>query len=193
VNNAGVSSTTFQVEASSADEMKKNLFDDEKATFEDWTSSYQSLVPQVFFMTTAFLPLLAKATEVHPEFSATVINIASISGMVKTSQHHFAYNSAKAATIHLSRMMANDIAQNGIKVRINTISPGVFPSEMTAGESDDKQKSFIEREKYEDKVPAKRPGRDEDMAGAALFFVQNQYLNGQNVAVDGGYTLAAGL
>jgi len=55
------------------------------------------------------------------------------------------------------------------------------------------KKSHIEKEKYADKVPAARPGKDEDMAVTALFMVVNQYLNGQNVAVDGGYTLAAGL
>ena len=62
---------------------------------------------------------------------------------------------------------------------------------MTAGESDTKQKSFIPKEKYE-KVPAKRPGKDEDMASTVLFTAVNQYLNGQTIVVDGGYVLATG-
>lgn len=82
---------------------------------------------------------------------------------------------------------------NGLKIRINSLAPGVFPSEMTTEGSDQDQKSHIPAEKYAEKVPARRPGRDEDMAQAVLFFAANQYLNGQNVAVDGGYTLAAGL
>jgi NAD(P)-dependent dehydrogenase (short-subunit alcohol dehydrogenase family) len=49
----------------------------------------------------------------------------------------------------------------------------------------------ILRRKYA-KVPAKRPGKDQDMAGAVLFVAANQYLNGQTVAVDGGYVLHAG-
>jgi len=137
--------------------------------------------------------LLDKATGLKPGFSGTVINIASISGMVKSAQHHFAYNSAKGATIHLTRMLANEVASNGIKVRINAISPGVFPSEMTAGESGEDQKSYIPKEKYAEKVPAQRPGKDQDLAATVLMFVSCQYLNGQNLAVDGGYTLAAGL
>lgn len=64
---------------------------------------------------------------------------------------------------------------------------------MTAKESDEDQKSHIEREKYDEKVPARRPGKDEDMASTVLYFAMNQYLNGQTLAVDGGYTLAAGL
>jgi len=193
VNNAAESSKTFKTESKDAVEFKENLFDHKDATFDDWAHTYEEVVTQGFFMSTAFLPLLAKATEIHSGYSGTIINIGSISGMVKTSQHHPAYNSAKGATIHLSRMLANEVAENGIKVRINTLSPGVFPSEMTAGESDEHQKSQIPKEKYQDKVPAQRPGKDDDMASAVLFFVVNQYLNGVNIPIDGGYTLAAGL
>lgn len=144
-------------------------------------------------MTAAFLPLLQKSTERYPGWSGTVINISSISGLVKTAQHHFAYNASKGAAIHLNRILAAEIAAQGLKVRVNSIAPGVFPSEMTAGGSGADQKSEIPKDKYESKVPAQRPGRDEDMAQAVLFFAANQYLNGQTVAVDGGYTLAAGL
>ena len=65
INNAGISGNTFQTEAESATEMKANLFDDSKATFEDWTDVYRTNVPQLFFMTTAFLPLLQKSTDRH--------------------------------------------------------------------------------------------------------------------------------
>ncbi|KAI3320920.1 hypothetical protein HD806DRAFT_505340 [Xylariaceae sp. AK1471] len=193
VNNAGISGSTFQTEASSAQEMKKNLFDAEASTFEDWTSVYKTNVAQIFFMTTAFLPLLQKSTESSPGWSGTVLNITSISGLVKSPQHHFQYNASKAAANHLTRMLSAEItAGNGIKVRINAIAPGVFPSEMTAGGSGDDQKSYIPKEKYEGKVPAERPGRDEDMAQAALCCVCNQYMNGSTLVVDGGYTVAVG-
>jgi NAD(P)-dependent dehydrogenase (short-subunit alcohol dehydrogenase family) len=192
INNAGISGSTHQTEASSASEMKQNLFDNEAATFEDWTDVYRTNVAQIYFMTTAFLPLLQKSSERHPGWSGTVINITSISGLIQKAQHHFQYNASKGAAAHLTRMLASEIAANKLKIRVNSIAPGVFPSEMTTSGSGDDQKSFIEREKYQDKVPAGRPGKDEDMAQAILFFAANQYLNGQNVAVDGGYTLAAG-
>ncbi|KAH7384896.1 hypothetical protein BKA64DRAFT_581615 [Cadophora sp. MPI-SDFR-AT-0126] len=191
INNAGISGNTQQTEAKTAEEMKKNLFDDESSTFDDWVNTYRTNVPQLFFMTVAFLPLLQKATETQHGYSSTVINISSISGIVQSSQHHFGYNASKAAAIHLTKLLASEIAENGLKIRVNSIAPGVFPSEMTAGESGSDQKSHIEKEKYE-KVPARRPGKDEDMAGAVLFVATNQYLNGQTVAVDGGYILHAG-
>jgi len=192
INNAGISTSTFNTEASSAEEMKKNMFENEEATFKDWDDVYRTNVSQIYFMTTAFLPLLQKATEHQHGYSSTVINICSISGQVKTMQHHPQYNASKAATIHLNRMLAHEIANNGLKIRVNSIAPGVFPSEMTAGDSKANQKSFIPKDKYADKVPAGRPGNDRDMAGAILFAATNQYLNGQTVTVDGGYTLAAG-
>ena len=192
INNAGINAHTQQVEAKTAEEMSKNLFDDEQATFEDWVDVYRTNVPQIFFTTTAFLPLLQKASEHQHAYSGTVINITSISGLTKTAQHHFGYNASKGAAIHLSKLLASEIASNGLKIRVNNIAPGVFPSEMTANESGENQKSSIPKEKYEDKVPARRPGNDRDMANAILFAATNQYLNGQTIVVDGGYLLASG-
>ncbi|KAK3367242.1 hypothetical protein B0T24DRAFT_581834 [Lasiosphaeria ovina] len=193
INNAGITSESVTTETETASEMKQNLFDNDKATFDDWTDTYRTNVASIYFVTTAFLPLLQKSSELHPGWSGTVINISSISGLVKSAQHHFAYNASKAAAVHLTRMLSAEIAENGHKIRVNSIAPGVFPSEMTAQESDEFQKSHIPREKYAKKVPAARPGRDVDMAQAVLMLAANQYLNGQTIAVDGGYTVAAGL
>ncbi|RAL66298.1 hypothetical protein DID88_005968 [Monilinia fructigena] len=57
INNAGISGATQQTEAKTANEMKKNLFDDEGSTFDDWCNTYRTNVPQLFFMTTYFLYL----------------------------------------------------------------------------------------------------------------------------------------
>ncbi|KAI7488001.1 NAD(P)-binding protein [Hortaea werneckii] len=194
VNNAGImSDKTITTEAQSPEEMKKNMFDDDKNSFQDWDDIYRTNVSQCYFMSTCFIPLLAKATQHTHGYSGTIINVSSISGQVKTSQHHPQYNASKAACIHLTRMLANEIAQNQIKIRVNTIAPGVFPSEMTAGSSGANQKSAIPKDKFENKVPAARPGNDRDMASTLLFCATNTYLNGQTITVDGGYTLAAGM
>lgn len=192
MNNAGISSQTGKTEAEDATELRESLFDDPSATFDEWDDVFRTNVSQIFFMTTAFLPLLQRGSEVEHGWSSTVLNTTSISGIVKVSQHHFAYNASKAAAIHLTKMLAHEVSSSKLRVRVNNIAPGVFPSEMTAGESDYMQKSYIPAEKYREKVPAARPGRDEDMGSAVLFAVCNQYLNGQSVVVDGGYVLAAG-
>ena len=192
VNNAGVALNSQGTTADSGAELSKNLFDDENETFDMWTDTYRTNVASIFFLSTAFLPLLEASSKNNPAYSSVIINITSISGIVKTSQHHFAYNASKGAAIHVNNMLANTFAaENRLKIRVNSIAPGVFPSEMTAKDSDEKQKSHIEKEKY-DKVPARRPGKEEDMAQAVLFVATNQYLNGVTIPVDGGYILMAG-
>lgn len=192
INNAGISSKTQTTEHEDPNELRQSLFESETGDMDEWDEVFRTNVSQLFFVTTAFLPLLQKGTESEYGWSSTVINISSISGIVKLSQHHFAYNASKAAAIHLNKMLAHELASSNLKIRINNIAPGVFPSEMTAGSSDEKQKSHVPKEKYEQKVPARRPGKEEDMGNAVLFTATNQYLNGQTVVVDGGYVLAAG-
>lgn len=51
--------------------------------------------------------------------------------MLVTIKKKFAYNSAKAAAGHLTKMLATEIALKGIPVRVNAIAPGVYESEMT--------------------------------------------------------------
>ena len=82
-----------------------------------------------FFTTAAFLPLLSAAA--RKGHTGSVINISSMSGITRTSQHHLKYNVSKAATIHLSTLLAQELRRPGVKVRVNSIAPGIFPSEMT--------------------------------------------------------------
>jgi NAD(P)-dependent dehydrogenase (short-subunit alcohol dehydrogenase family) len=112
INNAGIALNTQETEAGSAEELKKNLFDDENETFEMWTDTYRTNVPQLFFMTAAFLPMLQAAHQHNDNFSGTVINISSISGIVKTAQHHFAYNASKAAGETLLSLVTTSLAND---------------------------------------------------------------------------------
>lgn len=191
INNAGIGSATQNTEQSDPKALQEELFHN-KSTIEEWDEVIRTNLTHQFFTSAAFLPLLSRGSEDEYGWSSTVINISAISGLVKSAQHHFAYSSSKAAVVHLTKMLAGEIASSGLKIRVNNIAPGVFPTELTTGGSDDKQKSSIPKEKFEGKIPAGRPGKEEDMAGAVLFTAANQYLNGQTVAVDGGYLLAAG-
>lgn len=195
VNNAGIASGHFEAGAETATEMRRKQFDDKASNFEDWTETYRTNVASVYFLAVSLLPLLQKASERHQGWSGAIVNITSISGMIQKSQHHFSYNASKAAAIHVNRMLASEIADNGLTVRVNSIAPGVFPSQMTEKVSadDDTNKNQLPKEKLEGQVPAARPGKDEDMAATVLFVACNQYLNGQNIAVDGGFTLSAGM
>ncbi|KAF2273277.1 short chain dehydrogenase/reductase family [Westerdykella ornata] len=190
VNNAGIAAPKADTSGEKAPEEAVDQFFN-STTVDQWTEVYATNVVGPFMMATAFLPLLAKSTEAQHGWSATVVNITSISGTIRISQGHFSYNASKGAAVHLNKLLAAEIAKAGIKVRVNAIAPGVFPSEMTTQESDDKQKSQMPKEKKE-MLPSQRPGKDTDMAAAILFTVCCQYLNGQNINVDGGYLIQAG-
>ncbi|KAF2873212.1 hypothetical protein BDV95DRAFT_593570 [Massariosphaeria phaeospora] len=189
VNNAGIAPGKTETKADSAEELRKHLL--EPTSEDEWTSVYQTNVVGPFLMTTAFLPLLQKSTEMQQGWSGTVINITSISGLIRISQGHFSYNASKGAAVQLNKMLSAEIAKSGLKIRVNSIAPGVFPSEMTTQESDENQKSQMPKEQKEG-LPSQRPGNDRDMAAAVLFVASCQYLNGQTVTVDGGYTIQVG-
>ncbi|KAF2178699.1 short-chain dehydrogenase [Zopfia rhizophila CBS 207.26] len=189
VNNAGVAAPKTSTKAESTEELRKNLL--EPTSVEEWTSVYATNVVGPYLMTTAFLPLLQKATEHQYGYSGCVINITSISGLVRISQGHFSYNTSKGAQVHLNKLLATEIAKAGFKVRVNSIAPGVFPSEMTTGGSKDNQKSEMPKE-HKGGLPSQRPGKDQDMAAAILFAASCQYLNGQTIPVDGGYLVQVG-
>lgn len=197
INNAGVAGTSDgpqadnvtgkdgATEGDTAVELKKSLWGGEYAT---WTDIYRTNTAAMYFTSIGFLPLLERATEHHKGYSGCIINICSISGTTKKSQNHFSYNASKGAAIHVNLMLAAALGERGIKVRVNALSPGVFPSEMTESSSDATNKSHLEKKEFEG-IPARRPGHERDMANACLFLATNQYTNGQNVNVDGGWLL----
>lgn len=197
VNNAGINTgATSPDDSKNATEMKKALWTEsgektpEAASFKAWTDTYTTNVAAMYFTTVAFLPLLEAGSSTTHGWSSTVINISSMSGITKQSQGGmFSYNSSKGAAIHLNEMLATELANNKIKIRVNSIAPGFFPSEMSTKESDETGKSQAPKEKGEEMCPAQRPGNDRDMANGILFCATNQYLNGVTIPIDGGWLL----
>lgn len=156
----------------------------------------------------AFLPLLAAAEQSVAREPGNVIMIASISGLIYTSQRgQFNYNCSKAATIALARNLATEFARRGLGVRVNCINPGYFPSGMsvrdlnTVPEGPERVK-FL-KEKYA--IPLGKMGTAIDYAqaiipvmvvsvsgsesGPTLIRGQNKYLTGADITVDGAWTL----
>ncbi|KAF2742017.1 NAD(P)-binding protein [Sporormia fimetaria CBS 119925] len=184
VCSAGISGEKAEPDESSAKSLKEKLWNNE--TFEGWNETYNTDVTAVYFTTVALLPLLQAGTESHGHLSASVIVISSMSGIMRHAQGHFSYNAAKGATVHLTKLMSAEFMK--VRIRVNSIAPGYFPSEMTAKESDEQQKSSLPDEKIQEKghVPMGRAGSDEEMAQAVLFLTKNAYVNGEILAVDGG-------
>lgn len=158
---------------------------------DDWDRLFRTNVYATYFLSLAFLPLLAKASEATKAWSSTIIVTGSISGVVHQSQKHISYNASKAAVHHVTKMLAFEVAATTTaKVRINAVAPGTFASQMTASDKDDETNTSSLRGKMDKMaLPAGRPGREEDMVQTTQFLACCQYLNGQIVCVDGGFTL----
>ena len=188
ITNAGISGPKAPPDSESADEIRETLWN--KESVDDWNSVMNTNVTSVYFSTVAFLPLLQAAAvrdKGRGHLAPSVIVISSMSGIMRNAQGHFSYNAAKGATVHLARLMSSEFERTG--VRVNSIAPGYFPSEMTTGESDEANKSELPHDKVQSKgheVPAGRAGADDEMAMAVLMLAKNRYVNGEVMAVDGG-------
>ncbi|KAF5603391.1 NAD(P)H-dependent oxidoreductase [Fusarium pseudocircinatum] len=191
VNNAGIAeddntkfSSVGEPDTNDAKALSEHFL---KTEPEQWADTLKTNVTGPYYMSMAFLPLLAKGRETTPGYSSQIVNVSSISGAMKgSSMGQPAYATSKAALTHLSRMIAT--LTKDVKVRVNVIAPGLFPSEMTTGESDEGNKSNVDKKMTN---PAGRPGHDTDMAASILFLAGKGglFYNGQIVYPDGGSTL----
>ncbi|PBK75143.1 NAD(P)-binding protein [Armillaria solidipes] len=195
VNNAGqvgpVSLFFNQMDApehKDAETLGKAMFNE---SMSGWSDLYAIDVFPIFFVTMAFLGLLDKGTKdcanTRPGYTANVINVTSISGLMKLAQDHFAYNSAKAAASQLSKMLSTELALKGVLIRVNAIAPGPYESEMTTDVITPEEVDRIGKGVLP--VPARRAGKGEEMAGTAVYLASpaGGYMNGQELVIDGGY------
>jgi len=134
-----------------------------------------------FFLTQALHPSLAAAGSA--EKPAKVIMIASIDGIKLNPQETYSYHASKSGLIFLTRRLAARLIRDWIVV--SCIAPGPFASQMNRDARD-------HGDEVAKRVPMRRIGRDEDMAGAAIYLASRagDYVVGETIAVDGGIALA---
>jgi pteridine reductase len=106
-----------------------------------------------------------------------IVNITDV-GAQKAWSRYPSYTVSKAALDTLTRILARALAPT---IRVNAIAPGfVLQSNIVP---DDEWQRLVNR------VPLKRPARPEELASALEFLVKNEYITGQTIVVDGGYSL----
>jgi NAD(P)-dependent dehydrogenase (short-subunit alcohol dehydrogenase family) len=138
-------------------------------------------VEGVFHTTKFLLPLLRAAGSA--EAPARVINIGSVDGIHVPAMETFSYSASKAAVHQLTRHLAKHLAP---EITVNAIAPGPFQSRMmratleAAGDAMNRM------------MPLRRIGRDEDMAGAAIFLASEagSFITGVTLPVAGGLATA---
>ena len=149
-----------------------------ETTFEEWRAVMSTNLDGAFICTQTFAEFMVKAG------SGAIVNIASISGL-RASTLRLAYGTSKAALIHMSKQYAVELGNAG--VRVNVIAPGPVETEMAR-----LVHTAAIRSDYYDAIPQGRYGTPEEMANAVGFLCSDNasFINGQVIAVDGGFDAA---
>ncbi|WVW78559.1 hypothetical protein I302_100515 [Kwoniella bestiolae CBS 10118] len=142
----------------------------------------------VYFITAALVPLLRKS-----DFPSVTV-IASIAGLA--NQRAMGTVSYGAAAIHLGKLLAGRL--HPMKIRVNTICPGIFPSEMTGKNESREGHEYNLAEgaaKAAKRSTAGRPGLPEEIVGPVLLLSTRAggYIDGALLTVDGGRLMGAGI
>jgi NAD(P)-dependent dehydrogenase (short-subunit alcohol dehydrogenase family) len=123
--------------------------------------------------------------------SGSIINNGSIAGHQAGWSSSLIYSAAKAAVIHLSRCVAMELGESG--VRVNSISPGaiatgIFGKALGLPEDQAEGTAKAMEQVFATIQPIKRAGLPDDIAQAALFLASDEsgFINGRDIVVDGG-------
>jgi len=152
---------------------------------DDWAKGIDGTINNVFRCTKAVIPYMKQ------QKSGTIINISSMYGNVSPDPGIYGdsgfdsppnYGAGKSAIVQFTKYCACHLADHGI--RVNCISPGPFPNLDVQ-----KDKWFIDS--LNSKNPLGRIGQPADLKGVAILLASDasSYITGQNIFVDGGWTV----
>ena len=146
-----------------------------ETTWADWRYVMDTNLDGAFLCTQACAAVMLRTG------GGAVVNIASISGL-RASTMRVAYGTSKGAIIHLTKQQAIELGNAGI--RVNCIAPGPVDTEMSK-----LVHTVAIRSDYYDTIPLNRYGTTEEIASAVGFLCSPaaSYVNGQTLAVDGGF------
>ncbi len=114
---------------------------------------------------------------------STVINVASIFGVVGSRLAMVGYNTSKAGLVNLTRHLAAQWGERG--VRVNALAPGFFPTPLTGGLTDPEHRARIVERTLLGRIPELA-----ELDGPLLFLASDaaSYVTGHVLTVDGGWT-----
>lgn len=136
-------------------------------------------------LTGTFLVCRAVAPHMRRRGGGSIVNIASVSGMIGNAGRA-AYGASKGGVIAMTKVMAVELAADG--VRVNAIAPGPIETAMARAMHDERA-----RQAWTSAVPMRRYGTAEEVAHAVEFLLNGRlssYVTGQVLCVDGGFVNA---
>ncbi|KAI9710026.1 MAG: hypothetical protein M1828_002329 [Chrysothrix sp. TS-e1954] len=157
-------------------------------SMDDFDAPFRVNVTGVWYTALAFLELLDAGNQRNARLQRSqLIVTTSIAGTIRTHALGYGYGLSKAAATHFVKMLALDFAK--FKIRVNSIHPGMYFTDMTAGipwmqQGDPSKEGAVSRSF----IPLERTGAETDMAGAALFLMSpaGAYVSGNVLVTDGG-------
>lgn len=145
-----------------------------KMTEEDFEQVLKVNLTGTFNMTQSVLKPMTKARQ------GAIINLSSVVGLAgNIGQANYA--ASKAGLIGFSKSVAREVAARNI--RVNCIAPGFIASDMTDVLPEKVKAASLAL------IPMKRFGTPEEVADVALFLAGQEYLTGQVITIDGGFTM----
>lgn len=159
--------------------IQENILD---ASEENWKRIFDVNVNGIFYCCRHAVPYMVKVGK------GSIVNIASEAGIVAIKKQ-MAYNASKAAVIMMTKSMAVDLAEYGI--RVNTVCPGTTETSLFQEAMDRTPDPKEARRLLESARPANRLGRPEEIAAAILFIASDEpgYATGSTLVIDGGLTV----
>jgi len=149
----------------------------------DWDFSFDINVKSMFFTIRAFLPAMLDAG------GGSIINMSSVASSIKGIAHRCVYGASKAAVIGLTKSIAADYIDRGI--RCNAICPGTVESPSLQARIDAFDDPVAARRAFIARQPLGRLGTAEEIAAMAVYLASDEsaFTTGTNMVVDGGVTL----
>lgn len=149
----------------------------------DWDFSFDINVKSIYRLASALLPKMLASG------GGSIVNVASVASSIKGVPNRCVYGTTKAAVIGLTKSIAADYIQQG--VRCNVICPGTVESPSLeqrlreTGDYETARRDFIARQ------PMGRIGQPEEIAMLALYLASSQsaYTTGQVHVIDGGWSI----
>ena len=147
----------------------------EQLTEEAWMAAFAVHVHSIYFLARAAVPQLAKAR------GGSIILLGSAAGL-RGCLGALAYGVVKGALPHFARALARELADRNI--RVNCVAPGVVRTPFQDFLTPEQAANNIQN-----RIPLHREGKPEDVAEAICMLVQNEFITGESLVIDGGMTM----
>jgi len=148
----------------------------QNALIPDWDDMLKVNLTSPFLLLNTVSPIMIENNY------GRIVNIASIFGVISKEKRAI-YSATKFGIHGLTVGCSNDLAK--YNVLVNTVSPGFVLTDLTR-----KNLSFLEMKNLSNQIPIKKMAEPRDISNVVIFLLSNlnQYITGQNIIVDGGFT-----